>query len=731
MATHQNERSPTVFNNIGHVDYFKQFSSKRPSTKSSEEPQAIRRKTSPLSSLPAQPSSSLSKRYHDINNDTSISNASANNQSQTSTLSSPPTERSSPNTKKGAVAKATAIPQRFDSQRSHKGRSPVGTFREPLPTTSLNFEAAPTQTSTIPSSQRIVKDGEVHIRNSDDEVGSDASSLEDLDNVLKERERRSPTPELPLSIQPVEAWSAKTGRENAMWQTKKPSSGSSMRKGSRVSLKALAEQKREYDASKDNIARTRDLLQAQERHELRKKTIDTSTFENLLQDYGDSEEIGRLKAAIKRTEALEHDLSWSFFSQDRPSSQYPKFPTIKDHEICSLLVNDSLRQQSFLSGIIEDYALQDNLPKELLDWVLEATCLEQREDLRDSYVHVLNQASSQMTDLLSKGRLDSLFRKIGACEAAVQPRVTIEPQVILPKDLESNKQRPDLLALLAVIRGSALALRTGPRVHAVSLLCRLLLDRSIAENGLLLASIESTLTALLSALNDRSPFPEPQNKILSNLFQSITHPPFRVQLLRNLTPYSAEWLFLRRRLALAWLFDDDETYLDCAQYSSIPISRICDLLGTRHFQLNNSTDYTLLTSTFQILDIAVDSADRPSPAAMTPDIERNFNADIDRLASKIKGMFMQIVDSGASDMRRTEAKEVLEGLQSRLLYSVRTRPPQKKNIFGEEETYEGERKGMQEFLAAWKARKRRSESEVSVIEEGMVDRKAINGVSKR
>lgn len=514
-----------------------------------------------------------------------------------------------------------------------------------------------------------------------------------------------------------------------MWQTKKSSSGSSMRKGPRVSLKALAEQKREYDASKDNIARTRDLLQAQERHELRKKTIDTSTFDHLLQDYGESEEIGRLKAAIKRTEALEHDLSWSFFSQDRPSSDCTKFPTIKDHDIGPLLGNESLRQQSFLSGIIEDYALQDNLPKELLAWILEATCLEQREDLRDAYVHVLNQASSQMTDLLSKSRLDSLFRKIGACEAAVQPRVTIEPRIILPKDLGSNKQRPDLLALLTVIRGSALAMRTGPRVHAVSLLCRLLLDRSITENGLLLASIESTLTALLSALNDRSPFPGSQNRILSNLFGAITHPPFRVQLLRNLPPYSAEWLFLRRHLALAWLFNDDATYLNCAEYSSVPISRICDLLGTAHFHLNNSTDYALLTSTFQILDIAIDSADRPSPAALTPDIERAFNADIDRLAARIKGMFMQIVDSGASDMRRTEAKEVLEGLQSRLLYSVRTRPPQKKNIFGEEESYEGERKGMQEFLAAWKARKRRAESEVSVIEEGVGEGKAVNGVS--
>lgn len=524
MATHQDAKSPTVINNIGYVGYFRQFS-KRPSTESSEEPQAIRRKTSPLSSLPTQPSSSSSKRYHDINKDTSTSNVSAKNQSQTSTLSSPPTERSSPDIAKVSVAKATSDSPSLDNQHPHDQRSPAGPFRESLPTKSLSFEIAPTQTSTIPSSQRVVKDGEVHIRNSDDEVGSDASSLQDLDNVLNAREKRSPMPELPLFIHPVEAWSAKAGREDAIWQAKKSSSGSSMRKGLRVSLKALAEQKREYDASKDNIARTRDLLQAQERHELRKKTIDTSTFDHLLQDYGDSEEIGRLKAAIKRTEALEHDFSWSFFSQDRPSSDCAKFPTIKDHDIGPLLVNDSLRRQSFLSGIIEDYALQDNLPKELLGWILEATCLEQREDLRDAYVHVLNQASSQMTGLLSKSRLDSLFRQIGACEAAVQPRVMIEPRIILPKDLESNKQRPDLLTLLAIIRGSALAMRTGPRVHAVSLLCRLLLDRSITENALLLASIESTLTALLSALNDRSPFPGPQNRILSNLFGAITHPP--------------------------------------------------------------------------------------------------------------------------------------------------------------------------------------------------------------
>ena len=46
-------------------------------------------------------------------------------------------------------------------------------------------------------------------------------------------------------------------------------------------------------------------------------------------------------------------------------------------------------------------------------------------------------------------------------------------------------------------------------------------------------------------------------------------------------------------------------------------------------------------------------------------------------------MFADIVDTGASHMGRTEAKEVLEAFQYRLSYGIRTKVPPKKCMFGD------------------------------------------------
>ncbi len=46
-------------------------------------------------------------------------------------------------------------------------------------------------------------------------------------------------------------------------------------------------------------------------------------------------------------------------------------------------------------------------------------------------------------------------------------------------------------------------------------------------------------------------------------------------------------------------------------------------------------------------------------------------------------MFTQIIDTGASHMRRTEAKEILEAFHSRLLYAVRTRRKPKTMLVGD------------------------------------------------
>ena len=93
-------------------------------------------------------------------------------------------------------------------------------------------------------------------------------------------------------------------------------------------------------------------------------------------------------------------------------------------------------------------------------------------------------------------------------------------------------------------------------------------------------------------------------------------------------------------------------------------------------------DYGELSATIALLNIAIDTGwtglGFPSKEA-----EKEFNADIDALADRIKKIFSAIEDSGVSHLKRTVAKERLEALHYRVLYSVRSKPPPKKPLFKE------------------------------------------------
>ena len=90
-------------------------------------------------------------------------------------------------------------------------------------------------------------------------------------------------------------------------------------------------------------------------------------------------------------------------------------------------------------------------------------------------------------------------------------------------------------------------------------------------------------------------------------------------------------------------------------------------------------DYEELAATTVLLNISIATYNTPLSTSMD---EPSFNADVDRLADRIKKLFTSIEDSGASHLRRTQAKAGLEALHYRLVYSVRTRPPPKKSMFG-------------------------------------------------
>ena len=140
-------------------------------------------------------------------------------------------------------------------------------------------------------------------------------------------------------------------------------------------------------------------------------------------------------------------------------------------------------------------------------------------------------------------------------------------------------------------------------------------------------------------------------------------------------------IVFRQRLALAFFFQDSR-YLSKPPEDLVDLKSIVDRLPSPQFTINNATDYAELAASIGILSIGIDCGN-PPPQGSTRDEEVAFNSDVDVLASKVRAMFTQIIDTSASQMKRTEAKEILEGFHSRLKFAIRTRPPAKKTPFGD------------------------------------------------
>ena len=654
-------------------------------------------------------------------------------QRQSSSLSPLPTPNSTNGLPNGSYSHAFEGPQK-DTIGSVSASKTKELFQENHTLTLRgSFEAPSTQTSALPSSQRIVKDGEVMIRNSDDELGSDASSLEDLDKILNKNGDMTSTPEPRLPYLPAEALSAERKRRVVKKKARRASSPLPVRPSPKFSLQDLAKQRRDYECSRKCIAEARDLLKAQQGKENRKDVPDGHLIDDLMQDHADLEDIDRLKVAIQRTEALHYDETWSFFDAHAKTKPFstPEFPSFEDETLGALLSDNTLRQQTFMSGFVEDYAKKAPLPEELLLWILDASYSEPRDDLRQAYANTLREASEQIASILTVDCLNSVFEKVGASAVALNIEEPVLPRATFPEGSQ-NDERLSLLFILELLRRVSSTLGIDTRTHAVSLLCRLLLDENIINNGRLLNSLEHTLTSLFQQASFSDPESQAQfvETILLRLYNCTTSPSLRVQLLRNLPFLSPQWLYLRRQLALSFFFSDP-SYLTYPPRKPFSLSKISTHLSTSTFDITNDTDYTALTSSIIILDIAIDAADRPTnitplnnALSTTPDESQpkpqseqdsnapKFNKTLDTLTSKIKSMFMQIIDSGASNMRRTEAKEVLEMFHSRLLYAVRTKPPlSRKMVFlmggenggeGEEGEVGRERKGMRQFLEAGK-----------------------------
>lgn len=147
---------------------------------------------------------------------------------------------------------------------------------------------------------------------------------------------------------------------------------------------------------------------------------------------------------------------------------------------------------------------------------------------------------------------------------------------------------------------------------------------------------------------------------------------------------TSSWIsLLRCRLAVAYL-THDPTPLTEPPEAVLDLKRMTQVLRNRRFDVKlykgkgtAEYDYGELGSIIILLNIAID----PGWTVLgfpSKDAENAFNAEIDALADRLKRIFTSIEDSGVSHLKRTLAKEGLEALHYRVLYSVRSKPQPRK-----------------------------------------------------
>ena len=593
------------------------------------------------------------------------------------------------------------------------------------------------QTPLFSSSQRIEKNGKIVVTSSDGDT-SDSESLLDPDELLafgKQRKSTPPTePEAPLVGSPnsprrsarlykfadesptkhattdttsthhkeKESPRDKKGRFVLTTKSKRPSpqirtkSGRNTRDGSvsptlprqrnyKFDLKSLVRHNEAETTSKKHQS---EILEALKAYNGKSRLTpsnprvildgrEEALIAQVVQGQGDEDNIDRLLLALQRTESLERDKKWSFFKSDSsPALLRRNAPQLNDPIWGPLTKDQFTRDQTFLSGFAQDVASDYGIPDELMDWLIDALVFEAREDLRTAYLELLATVSLQVSLFLTIERIHELLRKLGAKDDALDLQEETKP--ISRAQDEQQKPSGQLTSVLALIAYTAQHLGPESLQTCLHLACRLVIDDAVSHDAVNQQAVDCMIAHLLEGVSDDDAFEKQTFTLCEKLFTSLPDISLRALLVSRLPALTTRTSLLRIRLAIIFLFSHP-----AATSPPLALNHISSVLARPSFTITRETDYTCLASYVIFLNITLSSISLPPPTAPA-ETRKAHDSRVDEVAAKVKSIFSSIVDTGASHMKRTQVKQELESLHSRILYSMRTKRKKRELMLGDD-----------------------------------------------
>ncbi|KAJ5657363.1 uncharacterized protein N7484_001012 [Penicillium longicatenatum] len=400
----------------------------------------------------------------------------------------------------------------------------------------------------------------------------------------------------------------------------------------------------------------------------------------------------RLMDAVRRTDALNLDKVWRFLDQTQVAPAVVEFPRnlFAPGSQLTVLHDPEARESIFKSGILEFTASLQRLPDDFLMWLFCAMPLEPREELRQAYVRVLTitpkqPGAARIRSLIRPDHIDQLFKSLGAKPQALnisEPIVedSYDPSISEP----ASKDRAILLSIFDLLRDAAQLFANDTRERAIQVLLRITLDTSLTADYLVRSELQSCIGALLQSVTVADA-EETERRLCTTVYETFRDPEFQSRMLRHILPTTMWISRLRYRLAVAFLLRNPSPLVEPVQ-DVLDLQRLArSLVGDERFQVKahktkGDNYYGGLTANAILLDIAINTA-LYDLRYKQENTDEEFNRAIDALAVQIKRIFSSIEDTGASHLKRMLAKETLESVHYRMVYSVRSRPPPKKTVF--------------------------------------------------
>ena len=441
----------------------------------------------------------------------------------------------------------------------------------------------------------------------------------------------------------------------------------------------------------------------------------------------------RLKKAFDRAEVGAVSESWYFFKEYFVPSpvkrrQFPQKAAAPGSR-WEFLHDATMRQDYFTTGIVRKAlekgggggglggggmlpssqasqrgTKETRLPDELFVWILNEAFMESLPSLRAEYAAVLQCCPDQVRRFVDAERLLFLFQKLGPRWESIDlsTRLELVPTIQSPYPGRDWAPLRSLLHLVATLAGH-LSLETVS--CAAKILLRLGIDRVIERTSDLLQEYQEAMRKLAERVPsaDWSDFVSISLMallapllVMTNDFQccdvgaslqsSIQKPSLRWQVLACLPLDTLACHDLRRRLAAVLLFDDSERARQDPRWQLA--QGLSKLVIREGFLITQDTNYIDLSALVNILDAYIDDGGRDAilyPAASLSKentAARDFDADIDELARRLKVISRGIEATGGGHISRLESKTALERVHIRLTHTARSRPPGKRNIFG-------------------------------------------------